>query len=171
MAGGARALGRGLVKRCPACGGGGLFASFFTLRERCPSCGIAFEREEGYWVGAMTVAIGVTELLFGLWFVGGMLATWPDVPWTWLLVGGIALNLTFPILGYPWAKTTWMGLHYAFVPSEPSEQAEAIAAIDAQRRAAAIAARDAAGLDPAEPEAEGSDGSPPARGGQLPDER
>jgi uncharacterized protein (DUF983 family) len=140
---GVRALTRGLAKRCPNCGTGGLFTGYFTIRERCPACGLTFEREEGYWLGAMIVAIGVTEVLFGIWFIGGMLITWPDVPWTALLIGGLVLNLVVPIVGYPWSKTVWMGLHMAFVPPEAAEEAAAIAAIEADRRNAAIAARDA----------------------------
>jgi uncharacterized protein (DUF983 family) len=128
-------LTRGLRKRCPNCGAGDLFTSFFGLRPRCPRCGLAFEREEGYWLGAMIVAIGVTEALFGVWFVGGMLVTWPDVPWTMLLVGGLVLNATIPVVTYPWSKTTWMGLHHAFVPPDASEEADAIAARDAEAAA------------------------------------
>ncbi len=126
-----RALRRGLALRCANCGGRGLFRSYYTLRNRCPTCGFAFVREEGYWLGAMVVAIGVTEALFGVWFVGGMLLTWPDVPWTALLIGGILLNAVVPIVGYPWAKTTWVGLHLMFVPPEPAEEADALAAREA----------------------------------------
>ena len=163
MAGGVQALGRGLVMRCPTCGAGDLFVSYYTMRERCLSCGTAFEREEGYWVGAMIVLIGMTEVLFGIWFVGGMLLTWPDVPWTGLLIGGVVLNLTFPVLGYSWSKTAWMGLHDAFVPEEPAQQADAITALDARRRAAAFEARDRALAEAAEGEheAEATDRSEP----------
>lgn len=157
MAGGVQALGRGLVMRCPTCGAGDLFVSYYRMRERCLHCGTAFEREEGYWVGAMIVLIGATELLFALWFVGGMLLTWPDVPWTGLLIGGVVLNLTFPVLGYSWSKTAWMGLHDAFVPEEPTQQADAITALDARRRAAAIAARDQAAADAASGDAASRD--------------
>jgi uncharacterized protein (DUF983 family) len=129
-------LTRGLRKRCPNCGTGDLFTSFFSLRRRCPGCGLAFEREEGYWLGAMIVAIGVTEALFGVWFVGGMLVTWPDVPWTLLLIGGLVLNAVIPVVSYPWSKTTWMGLHHAFVPPDASEEADAVAARDAESRRA-----------------------------------
>jgi hypothetical protein len=83
-----------------------------------------------------------------------MLLTWPDVPWTMLLIGGVVLNLTFPVLGYSWSKTAWMGLHDAFVPEEPAQQADAITALDARRRAAAIAARDQALADAGSPGAE-----------------
>jgi uncharacterized protein (DUF983 family) len=157
MAGGVQALGRGLVMRCPTCGAGDLFVSYYRMRERCLGCGTAFEREEGYWVGAMIVLIAATEGLFALWFVGGMLLTWPEVPWTGLLIGGVVLNLTFPVLGYSWSKTAWMGLHDAFVPEEPTQQADAITALDARRRAAAIAARDQAVADAASGDAASRD--------------
>lgn len=175
MAGGVQALGRGLAMRCPTCGAGDLFVSYYTMRERCLNCGTAFEREEGYWVGAMIVLIGATELLFGLFFVGGMLLTWPDVPWTGLMIGGVVLNLTFPFLAYSWSKTAWMGLHDAFVPEEPAQQAEAITALDARRRAAAIAARDQAIADAAVDDAVSRDASGDAssdgeRGAHDPDD-
>lgn len=109
---------RGLVGRCPRCGGGGIARTFFDLHETCPSCGWTFEREEGYWVGAMVVLFAAIEVLFALLLVVGIVSTWPDPPWTALLVAGIALNGTVPFLLYRWSKTTWMGLHSAFVPAE-----------------------------------------------------
>ncbi|MFA9445731.1 DUF983 domain-containing protein [Egicoccus sp. AB-alg6-2] len=116
-----KALSRGLQMRCPICGTGELFTGFFTLRERCPTCDLEFEREDGYWLGAMVVALGITEAIFGLVFVGGMVMTWPDVPWTALLVAGLALNAIVPVALYPWSKTTWMGLHHAVVTSNRHE--------------------------------------------------
>jgi uncharacterized protein (DUF983 family) len=116
-----RALGRGLVKRCPACGTGDIFTSYFRLCDRCPTCGLEFEREDGYWLGAMVVAITVVIALFALVFLGGVLLSWPDVPWTTLLVATLILNAVVPIVLYPWCMTTWMGLHHAFVPTNRHE--------------------------------------------------
>jgi uncharacterized protein (DUF983 family) len=130
-----RALARGMRQRCPRCGATGLFRSFFGLRESCPGCGFGFVREEGYWLGAMIVVMALTEALFALWLVGGLLLTWPDVPWTLLLVGGIVLNVVVPIVAYPWSKTTWLGLHLAFVPLDAAEEAAAITARSAALRA------------------------------------
>lgn len=123
-----RAFGRGLVAACPNCGGRGLFRTYFTMHERCPTCAYRFEREEGYWLGAMVVAIGVVQAVFGVIFVGGMLVTWPDVPWNTLLVVLLVLNGTLPFLIYPWTKTVWVGLHLAFVPPEAAEEADAATA-------------------------------------------
>ena len=109
---------RGLTGRCPRCGAGGIAAGFFDLADRCPSCGWTFEREEGFWVGAMVVLFAAIEALFAAFLLVGILATWPDVPWTVLLIAGLVLNGTVPFLLYRWSKTTWMGLHSAFVPAE-----------------------------------------------------
>lgn len=119
-------LWRGLRRRCPNCGHAPIFESFFVLRDACPACGFSFEREEGYWVGAMTVSLAVVEIVFGLVFVVGLLVTWPDPPWTALLLIGLALNLTLPIVFYPTSKAVWMGLELFFNPPTAAEQAEAL---------------------------------------------
>ena len=121
-------LSRGMRKRCARCGERDVWASFFELKERCPRCGYLFVREDGYWVGAMTVIIVLTELVFGIVFVGGMLLTWPDVPWTGFLVAGLVLNAVVPVVFYPWSKTTWIGLDLFFSPPTAAEEAESIAA-------------------------------------------
>lgn len=64
----------------------------------------------------MIVSIGTVITLFGIVFVGTMLVTWPDVPWTPVLVVTVVLNALVPVLGYGWSKTTWMGIDRAFNP-------------------------------------------------------
>jgi uncharacterized protein (DUF983 family) len=49
------ALSRGLRLRCPVCGQGRLFRTYFTMHERCPSCGVGFAREHGQWVGSLDI--------------------------------------------------------------------------------------------------------------------
>lgn len=122
-----RMLWRGVRRRCPRCGAGGVFASYFDLDERCHGCGLGFEREEGYWLGAMIINLVATEALFGLLLVGGMLLTWPTVPWTTLLVAGIAVNAVFPLAFYPWSKTLWLATDLLFNPPSVTEEAEAVA--------------------------------------------
>lgn len=114
-------LGRAWRRRCPRCGGSGLFQSFFDLHERCPACGHGFEREPGYWVGAMIIITTLTFGLFLVLLVGGMLLTYPDVPWEWLLGLTIGANLVVPILLYPQAKLIWAALELSWNPLEPHE--------------------------------------------------
>lgn len=112
-----RLLARGLRRQCPRCGAGDLFAGLFDIRDPCPRCGLIFEREEGYWLGAMIIAFAVIESAFGLSFVATMLLTWPDVPWTALLIVGLIATAILPILISPWTRTVWMAIDRAFLPT------------------------------------------------------
>lgn len=119
----ARMMLRGLIKHCPRCGSGGLFQSFFTLRPACPRCGLRFDREDGYWVGAMTIAIVLTMLLFIAVMAVVIIATWPDLPVVPLIVLGIALNTIFPIVSYPTMKTLWLAVDLNYFHPEVMRQA------------------------------------------------
>src|SRR5262245_45684795 len=74
--GGAAVFFRGATRRCPRCGSGNLFKSWFRIRDRCPRCGLRLEREEGGFLGAMTINYVVTA---GMW--GVRRVTWLVVCW------------------------------------------------------------------------------------------
>jgi uncharacterized protein (DUF983 family) len=131
-----QALARGITNRCARCGTRGIFRSYYRLHPTCRTCGMRFERESGEWTGALMIIIAFTEVLFAIWFGVGLWLTWPDVPWTLLLIGGVLLNLVIPILFYPWSQSVWIGLHYAFVPLDAAEEAAAIAAVASDEDAA-----------------------------------
>lgn len=112
-----RLIARGLRRQCPRCGAGDLFPSLLTIHDPCPRCGLVFEREEGYWLGAMIVSFAAIEVVFGASFVITMLLTWPDVPWNTLLVVGLVVTAFFPFVISPWTRTVWMALDRAFMPA------------------------------------------------------
>lgn len=87
------------------------------LADACTGCGHTFERHEGYWLGAVALNTVATLGLFTAGLVVGMAATWPDVPWTALTIGGVALCLVFPIVFYPFSKTLWVALETAVHPA------------------------------------------------------
>ncbi|OFW67180.1 MAG: hypothetical protein A2Z12_03905 [Actinobacteria bacterium RBG_16_68_21] len=111
-----RKLGRALVRRCPNCGASGIFDGYATLGESCPACRLTFERHEGYWVGAVAVNTVVTLGVFVGVLVGAIVLTWPDPPWTAILITTVILNVLFPIAFYPFSKTLWMALELTFQP-------------------------------------------------------
>lgn len=66
----------------------------------------------------------ITTITFGLFIVllvGGIVITWPDVPWNWLLGVTIGANLLVPILFYPRAKTLWAALELSWHPLDQGE--------------------------------------------------
>ena len=80
----------------------------------CPRCGLHFEREEGYWTGAIMVNLAVTELAFLIAFIGALVVTWPDPPWVGVLIFVLAVNGVVPIAFYPFSKTLWVAGDLAF---------------------------------------------------------
>ena len=115
-----RALGllaRAFVLRCPNCGGGGLFASWFRLRPRCQHCGLALERgEHDHFLGAMMFNIVLAETVFVIGFVTVLLATWPDPPWQLLEYGGVAAMIAAPFVLYPLSRVIWLAFDIMLRP-------------------------------------------------------
>lgn len=116
---------RGITKRCPRCGGSGLFTRWWTMRRNCPTCGMKFDRDAGYGTGAMIVNTAATIGTFLIVFVGIMVATWPEVPWTTALITTIVVNTIVPIVFYPWSKTIFLGIDLAVRPLSAEESAAA----------------------------------------------
>lgn len=122
-----RLLLRGLRRRCPSCGSGGVFESWFRLAERCPRCALRLEREPGAFLGAYFLNICLVQLALAVWAGVGFWLTHPDPPMPVLLAGAAAIAVVVPLLGYPFAKTVWLAIHQAMGEPEPDEQADAAA--------------------------------------------
>ena len=106
---------RGITRRCPRCGAGKLFHHYLQLVPDCPRCGLHFEREEGYFGGALAVNIGIVMAIFICTFVGIMIATVPDVPVGLSLVVLVPIMALGPVVFYPFSKTIWMAVDYGFL--------------------------------------------------------
>lgn len=121
----AKLFARALRLRCPNCGRGRIFESWFRLRPTCPVCGLRTERgEEGYQVGSYMFNIIAAELIFAAIFVGVLVATWPDPPWTLLEFGGIALMIVAPFAFFPFSKTLFLAFDLVFRPAAHDELAQ-----------------------------------------------
>ena len=113
---------RALLLRCPHCGGKGILASWFKLKDRCPRCGLHLHREEGdYFLGAYMILLMAMEALFALLFLVILLVTWPDPPWTLIEWGGIVVLFAGVLFAYPFTKTLWLAIDLVFRPVGSSE--------------------------------------------------
>src|SRR5579885_3644965 len=88
---------RAVRLRCPRCGKGKLYVRGYRMYEHCAVCGWKFEREEGYWTGAMAVNLVVTELLLTVAAVILSIARVPILP---MLAIGIPAAIVLPFLLY-----------------------------------------------------------------------
>jgi uncharacterized protein (DUF983 family) len=112
-----RRVGRALLLRCPNCGSRGVVRPLARVAATCPGCGHRFEREEGYWLGAVLLSTAATVILFGGLFVVLTVSTWPDPPWGLIAGITIGVNLLFPVLFHPFARMLWVALDLAFHPA------------------------------------------------------
>jgi uncharacterized protein (DUF983 family) len=120
-------LWRGLRKRCAACGGGKLFDGWFRMKEHCPTCATKFEREEGFFVGALFVNFAITEVVMFTYIAVAAIITIPHPDVTVLITGSAVICVVLPVLLYPFSKTIWFAIHVAMQPLDPQEEAEAAA--------------------------------------------
>ena len=105
-----RIAGRALRLRCPRCGRTPLYTGWFRMHERCAACGLRYEREQGYFVGAIYVNYAVTVLVAAGtvlvldWTVGLTLTAQLEI--------GVALGVLFPVLFFRYARSLWLSLDY-----------------------------------------------------------
>jgi len=111
---------RGLRLRCPNCGRGRLFRGVYTTYTRCAYCGWVFEREEGYWTGAMAVNLVITELLIAAFAIPmAIVLGTTQQPVAVPIAIGIAVSTALPFIFYRNAKSLWMSLDFMIHPVEP----------------------------------------------------
>ena len=70
-------------------------------------------------VGAYMFNIAAAEAVFAALFIGILIATWPDPPWTAITWAGGAVALLLPVLFYPFSKTLFLGFELLFHPADP----------------------------------------------------
>jgi uncharacterized protein (DUF983 family) len=112
-----KSLGWCLALRCPACGRARIFARLFQVKERCEACGAVFKREEGFFVGAIMVAVVSTEAVIVLAY----LISLPFIGGHDQLVIGILLTLAllFPVAFFHHSWSIWLSFDH-FIEGLPN---------------------------------------------------
>ena len=105
-------LARGARLCCPACGRRSVFQSPFRVRTHCPVCGTVFQREEGFFVGAIMLNVITTEAVVMI-AAGLCLLAFPGRDS--LLLGLLfAVALLFPVAFYHHAWSLWLAGDHLF---------------------------------------------------------
>jgi uncharacterized protein (DUF983 family) len=108
-------LWRGLRRKCPRCGTGKLFSRWFKMVDDCPNCKLHYEKEPGYWVGAVAINTTVVGFFFAVVLVVFSALTVPDIPWVTLLLIEIPIMAIGPLIYYPYSKTLWVAIDRAYL--------------------------------------------------------
>jgi uncharacterized protein (DUF983 family) len=108
-----------LRQMCPRCRAAKIFRkSIFTgfprMQECCPNCGLKFEREQGYFLGAMYISYGLALItIVALGLLLWALTSWSlqkIALWAILLFLPLAPTLTL------FSRVLWIYLDQAFDP-------------------------------------------------------
>ena len=92
------------------------------MRPSCPTCELRLDRgEEDFFLGAMMMNLVVSEMLLAIALVALVISMWPDVPWTFLQYGGVALMALAPFVLYPVSKTLWLAADIMMRPVTAEE--------------------------------------------------
>jgi uncharacterized protein (DUF983 family) len=106
---------------CPRCRQGtifrySIFRGFPAMCERCSICGLKFQREEGYFLGAMYISFGlalavIASIALLLWAITGWWVT-KDTVWAIVLFLPLAPSISL------FARVLWIYLDQAFDPDK-----------------------------------------------------
>jgi uncharacterized protein (DUF983 family) len=116
-------LGRAFRRRCPYCGGGNIFASYFSLKPICPTCEVQFEREEGYFLGGYALNLVVSEFFalgLAVWLIFGTRLR--EAPLLAQEALAVALAVAFPVTLFPFSRTVWMAIDLFLNPPHENQE-------------------------------------------------
>lgn len=101
---------RCLRLRCPVCGGSSVFERRFHVRHHCPSCRALFQREDGFFVGAIVVNIIITELLIIAIYVACLLFI--SDRFQLILTILFIFGISFPVAFYHHSWSVWLSFDH-----------------------------------------------------------
>jgi len=116
-------LGAILHQRCPRCRSGSIFRysifrGFPKMCERCSVCDLKFQREAGYFLGAMYISFGLALGIIAL--IGVLL--WAITGWwiTRAVIWAVALFLPLAPAISLFARVLWIYLDQTIDPEKPA---------------------------------------------------
>ncbi|MBI4528765.1 MAG: DUF983 domain-containing protein [Deltaproteobacteria bacterium] len=112
-------LARGILLRCPRCGKGSLFYGFFSMHRECPHCALKFEREQGYFVGAIYINYAATILIVMPGYF--ILDSFTGISFLQQMLLWIPFAVLFPLFFFRHSRSLWLTLDCLFNPPEVSE--------------------------------------------------
>jgi uncharacterized protein (DUF983 family) len=106
-----------LRQRCPVCLRGRVFRGLWRTREQCSVCETRYDREHGYFVGAMYLAYGLGVLILvplTVWLMALDVSVW------WIaLIAELQIVVCSPLL-FRYSRVLWLHLDEILDPREDS---------------------------------------------------
>jgi len=98
-------LGRAFGKRCPRCGRGAVFASYFRMNPRCSECGGVFWVDQGEWLGAFVIDWAcATGTAIVVWATLEAFTRLPQIVEIAVISACVMVSL---FAAFPWSRSFW----------------------------------------------------------------
>ena len=105
-----------LFLRCPRCLKGRVWRGFVSMNPTCPECGFIFERESGYFAGAMVVSYALAVPILAGIVLGLILVAKLDAVVA-LIVGNTAYLVLVPFI-FRYSRVVWLHIDWPIDPGE-----------------------------------------------------
>jgi uncharacterized protein (DUF983 family) len=93
--------------RCPVCRKAPIFSGAMSMHARCANCGYVYEREPGYFLGAIAIGYALAvPIVAGLGFAIRWLN--PSIDWLWCFMLAFMLYLGLAPTGFRYSRGIWM---------------------------------------------------------------
>ena len=89
------------------------------MRTECPRCQLRFAKEEGGFLGALTLNFIVAVLAWVVLMIVVLIFTVPDVPVVPLVAASVAVMVLVPLWFYPRSKMLWAAVEFLVLRSDP----------------------------------------------------
>ncbi len=106
-----------LRQRCPRCRKGPVFRGIMTTRKECPVCGLVYEREAGYFIGAMYASYAFGFVSTAYWLPLLLLGAHPAI----VLIPPIVQLIAQTPLTFRYSRVLWLHLDHGFDPTTSSQ--------------------------------------------------
>ena len=112
-----------LHSKCPRCLEGELYTDtnpyklnrLFDMHEDCPVCGLHYEREPGFFFGAMYVSYSLTiALAVAIWVVISIFAELEF--WWYIIIITTGIVVLSPLV-FRLSRTIWLNMFYSYDPN------------------------------------------------------
>jgi uncharacterized protein (DUF983 family) len=103
--------------RCPRCLTGRVYRGLMTMNERCPVCDYMFERESGYFTGAMYASyLLALPIVFGIFLILWAFSTKTLLAVEIMVLVTAVLYLPLVPIVFRYSRVLWMYFDWRYGP-------------------------------------------------------
>jgi hypothetical protein len=90
------------------------------MNKRCPDCNLQFERESGFFLGAIYINYGLTAMIVTVLFMALLITR--ALPQNQIKMLTLSIAILFPLLFFRHARSLWLGFDFMVDPRQSDEE-------------------------------------------------